>query len=76
MATLVAMYVLSNNCQLSSMQGFGMQRTNKNIYTQVKETERKCCHGNICCQVVSKKTGQLQSVLGHGMQRTYKNIYI
>ena len=55
--------VCRKTSQLSSMHGFGMQRTHKNIYTQVKAR---------FCQKIS----QLQSVLGLGMQRRTFKIFI
>ena len=41
MATLVARYFRGTS-QLQSMQGFGMQRTHKNIYIQAQEREMGC----------------------------------
>ena len=40
------------------------------IFTSPRN-EKKCCHGNTCCQVC-QKTNPLQSVQGYGKQRTHK----
>ena len=41
------------------------------IFTSPRNKQKKCCHGNTCCQVC-QKTNPLQSVQGYGKQRTYK----
>ena len=38
--------------QFQSVQGYGKQRTYKNICKSKKR--KKCCHGNTCCQVLPK----------------------
>ena len=40
------------------------------IFTSPRN-EKKCCHGNTCCQVC-QKTNPLQSVQVYGKQRTHK----
>ena len=49
-----------------------MQRTHKNIYIWVQETEEKSVAMATLVARYCRKTNQLQSVQGYGMQRTHK----
>ena len=66
MATLVARCCRKAN-HLQSVQGYGKQRTHKNVYKSKKQTKKvlRCC----------RKTNQLKSMQGFGMQRFPRNIF-
>ena len=51
-----------------------MQRTHKNIYIWVQETEKTVAMTTLVARYC-RKTSRLQSVQGFGMQRTHKKIF-
>ena len=51
-----------------SCRGFECRKIHRNLS---KKNRKKCCLGNICCQVC-QKTNQLKSVQGYGKHKTHK----